>query len=204
MRNGGLPPAHLPLSSLSNPLAWLQYKWSQPPPRIPDWVFNNFQKFNPPAYAGRPLRNVEWLQRALCKDQQAAGLLPPESPGGPILLGARARAERAYQGWKWAVDEMWEHERHRLQTAARQRHIDEQAARKQQEAAHRQQLLNERAANERQEVNRRQQLLDERTAYECQEAIRRQQLLNKETARHQLLLDEEAARHLMAQRAALA
>ncbi len=96
MRNGGLPPAHLPSSSLSDPSAWLQYKWSQPPPRAPDWLFDDFQKFNPPAYAGRPLRNVEWLQRALREDRQAAGLLPPESPGGPILLRARARAERAY------------------------------------------------------------------------------------------------------------
>jgi hypothetical protein len=62
MRNGGLPPAHLPLSSLSDPLAWLQYKWSQPPPRAPDWVFDNFQNFNPPADVGRPFHKEEWLQ----------------------------------------------------------------------------------------------------------------------------------------------
>jgi hypothetical protein len=125
-------------------------------------------------------------------------------PGGPILLGARARAERAYQDWKWAVDEMWEHERHRLQTAACQCHIDKQAARKQQEAAHRQRLLDEHAANERQEANRRQRLLDKHAAYKCQEAVRRQRLLNEETAHPQRLLDKEAACRLMAKRAALA
>ncbi len=114
MRNGGLPSAHLPSSSLSDPSAWLQYKWSQPPPRAPDWVFNDFQKFNPPADVGRPFCNEEWLQGALREDQQATGLLPPKLPGGPILLGARAHAERAYQDWKWVVDEPWEHERHRL------------------------------------------------------------------------------------------
>jgi hypothetical protein len=180
MRIGGLPPAHLPSSSLSDPLAWLQYKWSQPPPHAPDWVFDDFQKFNPPAYADRPLHNEEWLQRALREDQQATDLLPPKLPVGPILLGARACAERAYQDWKWAVDELWEHERHRLQTVAQKHHIDEQAAHKKQEAPHRQCLLEERAANE------------------CQEAAR------KEAAHRQRLLDKEAARRLMAERAALA
>ncbi len=106
MRNGGPPLAHLSTSSLSDPSGWLQYKWLQPPPRAPDWVFDDFQKFNPPANVGRPFRDKEWLQQALCKDQQAAGLLPPKLPGGPILLGAHARAERAYQDWKWAVDEL--------------------------------------------------------------------------------------------------
>jgi hypothetical protein len=153
MRNGGLPPAHLPSSSLSDPLVWLQYKWSQPPPRAPDWVFDNFQKINPPADVGHPFRDKEWLQPALCEDQQAAGLLPPKSPRGPILLGARARAERAYQDWKWTVDTLWEDEHHRLQTAACQCHVDEQAGCKQQEAAHCQRLLDECAANEHQEAN---------------------------------------------------
>ncbi len=100
MRNGGLPPAHLPSSSLSDPLAWLQYKWSQPPPPAPDWVFDVYQKFNPPADVGCPLRDEEWLQRAFREDEQAAGILPPDPPGGPILLGARAHAERAYLDWK--------------------------------------------------------------------------------------------------------
>ncbi len=138
MRNGGLPPAHLPSSSLSDPSAWLQYKWLQPPPRAPDWVFGDFQKFNPPADVGPPFCNKERLQQALREDQQAASLLLLKLPGGPILLGARARAERAYQDWKWAVEALWEDERHRLQlqTAACQRHIDKQAAHKQKEAAH--------------------------------------------------------------------
>jgi hypothetical protein len=90
MRNGGSPPAHLSSSSLSDPSWWLQYKWLQPPPHAPEWVINNYLKFNPPANVGRPLHNKEWLQRALCEDQQAANLLPPKLPGGPILLGARA------------------------------------------------------------------------------------------------------------------
>jgi hypothetical protein len=118
MSNGGLLPAHLPSSSLSDPLAWLQYKWSQPPPCTPNWVFDDYQKFNPPANVGCPLHDKEWHQRAFCKDKQAAGILPPDPPGGPILLGACAFMERAYQDWKWAVDKLWEHERHRLQMAA--------------------------------------------------------------------------------------
>jgi hypothetical protein len=148
MRNSGLLLAHLPLSSLSNPLAWLQYKWSQPPPRTPDWVFDDYQKFNPPANVGRPLCGKEWLQQAFCKDAQAAGILPPDPPGGPILHGARARAEHAYQDWKWAVDDLWEDERHHLQAAARQRLLNKETARHQRlldkEAARR--LMAQRAA----------------------------------------------------------
>jgi hypothetical protein len=97
MRNGGPPPANLSTSSLSDPSRWLQYKWSQPPPRAPDWVFDDYQKFNPPANVGCPLCDEEWLQRALPEDHYAAGLLPPKLPRGPILLGARARAERTYK-----------------------------------------------------------------------------------------------------------
>jgi hypothetical protein len=200
MRNGGSPPAHLSSSSLSNPTGWLQYKWSQPPPCAPDWVFDVFQKFNPPAYIGCTFCDKDWLQQALCEDQQAAGLLPPKSPGGPILLGARAFTERTFQDWKCTVNALWEDKRHRLQTVAAQCHIDEQAARKQQEAAHCQHLLDEQAANERQEANHCQQLLVERAANKRQEATRHQQLLDKqaannrqEAARHQWLLDEETA-----------
>jgi hypothetical protein len=156
MRNGGLPPAHLPSSSLSNPSAWRQYKWSQPPPHAPDWVCD---------------APDNWIGRALHKDQQADSLLPPKSPGGPIVLGACTHAERAYQDWKWAVDELWEDKRHRLQTAAHQGHLDKETAR------------------QRQEANHRQQLLDEHAAYECQEAARHQRLLDEETAHHQCLLD---------------
>jgi len=186
MRKGGSLPAHLSSSFLSNPSGWLQYKWPQPPPRAPDWVIDDYLKFNPPADVGRPLCNKDWLQRALCEDQQAASLLPPEVPREPILHGACAHAEHAYRDWKWAVDDLWDDECHHLQTAARQRHLDEETAR------------------QRQEANRRQQLLDERAAYERQEAVRRQRLLDEETARCQLLLNEEAACHFMAKRAALA
>ncbi len=155
-------------------------------PRTPDWVIDDYLKFNPPADVGCPLCNEKWLQRALCEDQQAASLLPPKLPGGPILLGAHARAECAYQDWKWAVDDLWEDERHRFQTAARQCHLDKETARQLQEA------------------NCRQRLLDKRAAYECQKAVRCQRLLDKETARCQRLLNEESACCLMVERAALA
>jgi hypothetical protein len=113
MRNGGVPPAHLPLSSLSDPLAWLHYKWSQPPPRAPDWVFDYYEHYNPPAGVSCPLRDEEWHQRAFREDQQATGLLPPAPLGGGILHGARTRAERAYKDWKWAINNLWADERHR-------------------------------------------------------------------------------------------
>jgi hypothetical protein len=133
-------------------------------------VFDDFQKFNSPANVGHPFHNKEWLQQALCKDQQAAGLLPPKLPGGPILLGAHARAERAYQDWKWVVDELWDHEHHRLQMAAPQCLLDEHAAHECQEAA-------------RQEAACAAQcLLDERAALKHQEAMRCQRILNKEAA----------------------
>jgi hypothetical protein len=221
MGNGGSPPAHLPSSSLSDPLAWLQYKLSQPPPRAPDWVFDVYQKFN-------PLRDEEWLQRAFREDEQAAGILPPDPPGGPILLGARARAERAYLDWRWTVDALWEDERRCRQL------LDEQAARARQEAAiacslqgaaaiararqeaaatacarhadgcRRQQLLVVQAARARHADERRQQqLLVEQAARARQEdERRRQQLLTEQAARArqederrlQQLLDEQAAR----------
>jgi hypothetical protein len=155
-------------SSHSDPSAWLQYKWSQPPPHAPDWVRDTPDN---------------WIGHALREDQKAAGLLPPKLPGGPILHGSSARY---YRDWKWAVNDLWENKRHCLQTAAHQRH------------------LNEETARQRQEANHRQQLLDERAAYERQEAARCQWLLNKETAHRQCLLDKEAARCLMAERAALA
>jgi hypothetical protein len=220
MGNGGSPPAHLRSSSLSGPLAWLQHKWSQPPPLAPNWVFDVYQKFNPPANVGRPLCDEEWLQQAFCKDKQAAGILPPDPPGGPILLGSRACAERAYLDWKWMVNALWEDECHRLQMAARQRHLDEEttrqrqaaaAARARQEAARRQQLLDKQAARTRQEAAATRALqeaaatraLQEAAAARaCQEAVRRQQLLDEEAARArcqeaarlQQLLDEKAAR----------
>jgi hypothetical protein len=50
MRNGGSPPAHLSLSSLSDPSWWLQFKWSQPPPRTPEWLFDYYERYNPPPW----------------------------------------------------------------------------------------------------------------------------------------------------------
>jgi hypothetical protein len=149
---------------------------------------------NPPADVGCPHRDKEWHQRAFCEDEQAAGILPPDPPKGPILLGACARAECVYQDWKWVVDELWEHKRHRLQTTACQCLLDECAAHKCQEAARAAQcLLDERAANEHLEKNCCQRLLDERAAYKRREAVRCQRLLDEETARRQRLLDKKAA-----------
>ncbi len=95
----------------------------QPPPRAPDWVIDW-------------VRNTpdNWTGCALRKDQQAAGLLPSPPLGGQILTGGCAREEAAYQHWKQAVDELWEDERHHLQTAACQCHLDEKTARQCQEA----------------------------------------------------------------------
>jgi hypothetical protein len=143
-------------------------------------MIDDYQKCNPPANVCHPLCNEESLQQALCEDQQAAGLLPPKLPGGPILLGARARAECAYQDWMWAVNELWEHEHHHLQTAARQCLIDKQAACEQQEVAHCQRLLEERATNKRQKA------------------------AHKEAAPCQHLVNKEATHSLMPKRAALA
>jgi hypothetical protein len=157
-------------------------------------VFVNYQKFNPLVYAGCPLCNKEWLQQALCQDQQAAGLLTTKFPRGPILLGARDRAECTYKDWKWAVDKLWEHEHHRLQTAARQCILDQRAASKRQEAARQeaacaaQCLLYECATHKCQEAASHeaacaaQSLLNLRAAFKRQEAMRHQRILNKEAA----------------------
>jgi hypothetical protein len=120
--------------------------------------------------------------------RRPTGRWPPASKiaRGSILHGAHTRAEHAYQDWKWAVDNLWEDERHRLQMAALQCH------------------LNKETARQRQEANHCQRLLDKHAAYKCQEAVRRQRLLDEETAHCQRLLNEEAARRLMAKRAALA
>ena len=135
----------------------------------------------PPDTYGRLTPYKEWLQRAIREDQQAAGLLPPQY-GGPILHGARARAEHVYKDWKWAIDELWEDKRRRLQL------VKDQAARARQEAALQQQLLDEHAACARQEeAARSRQLLNELAAQARQEAARarqeaasrRQKLLNK-------------------------
>jgi hypothetical protein len=106
--------------------------------------------------------------------------------GGPILHGARARAERTYKDWKWAIDDLWAEERHCQQL------LDEQAARARQEGA---------AARARQEAARRQQLLDEQeqeATRACQEAARRQQLLNEQAPRARQEAGLLFAKHLFA------
>ena len=173
MRHGGSPPAHLSSSSLSDPSWWLQFKWSQPPPRAPEWLFDYYRSYNPPANVGRPPPYEEWLQRAIREDREAAGLLPPEQPYyGPLLQEARVRADRAYRVWKAAIDDLWADEYEVLLVAARAR--QREAAR--QEAtrtAHR--LLHEQAARARQEAAaRRQRSLDEETA-RCRRAVQARQ-----------------------------
>ncbi len=104
--------------------------------------------------------------------QRPTGCRPAASniPWGFILLGARASAERAYQDWKWAVDKLWEHKRHCLQTAAHQRLLEKRAAHERQKAAC-------------QEAARAtQRLLGKQAALECQEAMHHQRILNKEAA----------------------
>jgi hypothetical protein len=126
--------------------------------------------------------------------QRPTGCQPAASKiaQGAILLGACTHVECAYKDWQWVVEELWEHECHRLQRAACRCLLDKRAAHECQEAA-------------RQEAAcTAQRLLYKRATHECQEAARRQWLLDKETARPQRLLNEEAARCLMAKRTALA
>ena len=185
MSNGGSPPAPLP-PYLSDPSWWLQFKWSQPPPRAPEWLFDYYERYNPPANVCQPLCDEEcWHQRAIREDQKAAGLLPPGTPEGPILHGARARANRAYMDWKAAIDDLWADEYKAL--------LVEQAARaRQEEAAHRQRILDEHAVRVRQQEEAARQeaaraaqcLLHKRATLERQgEAARRQRLLDKQSAR---------------------
>jgi hypothetical protein len=75
--------------------------------------------------------------------------MPPDPPGGPIFVGALAFAEDAYWAWKWRVNDLWEDERHCLQTAACQCHLDKETARQRlldEETARHQRLLDEEAA----------------------------------------------------------
>jgi hypothetical protein len=103
MGNGGSPPAHLPLTSLSNPEVWLQIKWSQPPPRAPSWLFAHYQAYNPPPDVGSPLPWEEWRQEdeRRCRqllDEQADHARHQEAARLQQLLdeqAARARQEAA-------------------------------------------------------------------------------------------------------------
>ena len=76
------------------------------PPHTHEWLFDYYERYNPPANVGQPLHDKAWFQRAFREDQQAAGLLPPGTPGGPILCGAGARAECAYREWTAAIDDL--------------------------------------------------------------------------------------------------
>ena len=128
-------------------------------------------------------------------------MLPPGPRGGPILHGCYARAERAYEDWKGAIDDLWADKHHRL--------VEEQAARaRQEEAARRTQLLNEQDARARQ-VARRQQLVNEEAARTRreeaaararQEAARACQALLTEQERCRIDVEERAERELAEER----
>jgi hypothetical protein len=86
MRNGGSPLAHLS-SSLDTTLDtsyWLRCNWLQPPPRAPEW------------WLDWALCNDWLLVCAICKYQQAAGLLPPSPLGGRPPSESQNHAEAAY------------------------------------------------------------------------------------------------------------
>ncbi len=163
---------------LSDPSWWLQFKWSQPPPRAPEWLFDYYERYNPPANVGRPLRDKEcWHQRAIREDQQAAGLLPPGTPEGPVFMELTlAQTVPTWIGR--AINDLWADEYEAL--------LVEQAARaRQEEAAHRQRLLKEHAVRARQqEEAAHQRLLHERATLERRqgEAAHRQRLLDEQSA----------------------
>ena len=107
-------------------------------------------------------------------------MLPPGPLGGPILLGARARAERAYRDWKAAINDLWADKYKAL--------LVEQATRAcQEESACRQRLLDEHAVRSRQQEAA------------CQEATRAaQRLLHKQA----VLEREPSPRHMVGAAAA--
>ena len=101
MRNGGSPPAHLSSSSLSDPSWWLQFKWSQPPPRAPEWLFDYYEHYNPPP---GPLWSTASLERmALTRHPRrprGCRVTPDEATrGANSSWGSRARGLRI-QGLK--------------------------------------------------------------------------------------------------------
>ena len=145
MSNGGSPPAPLPPSARipTNPSGWLRYKWSQPPPRAPNRVFQFYQVHNPPYVP----HNKDWLERPYREDLQAAGLLTPDAtPRFPLGW----RMECAYQVWKWTVDLLWEAV-HRCQQQFNDE-LEEAACQKRLHAKYHQHLLDKRAAQARHEA----------------------------------------------------
>jgi len=182
MRNGGSPPAHLSSSNLSDPSWWLHLKWSQPPPRAPEWLFDFYEHYNPSPLFGQPPRDENWHQRAIREDQQAAGLLPPRPAGGPILIGFPARADRAYRDWKRTIDELWADEYHRLclvEAQADRARREEAAARAWEEAAARARREEAAARACREEANARARREAAARASEAVLAARRQQLADE-------------------------
>jgi hypothetical protein len=151
IKNGGSPPTHLS-SSLDTPLDasyWLQRNWLQHPLCAPEWVID------------WALRKDWPFERATLECKQVAGLLPPSPLGGAVLTGGHTCQDSAYQHRKRAVDKLWKDERHCQQAAARQHHLDKEAAPQQQEVTPCQQLLDKQAA---------QRLHNKRTAHNHQEA----------------------------------
>jgi hypothetical protein len=208
MRNGGLPPTHLP--SPSHPPGFLLFKWEQPPKRAPegdwwldfpewwhtllcheDWYARACHK----DHAGSMFRwPLEWPHPLVMQQDQATHFMQWKHAAGgrPITEYQRGATEGEYMVWKRTLDDVVEsawarhhHARHDRQEAAAARARQEAAAaRARQEAA---------AARALQEAARRQQLLDEQE----QEATRarQQEAAHQEAAR--------AAQHLLHERATL-
>jgi hypothetical protein len=79
MSNGGSPPAHLPSSYLSDPSWWLQFKWSQPPSRAPEWLITYYERYKPPPSCKRRStvdRRLPCEQRPLTMRLTSGKLLP--------------------------------------------------------------------------------------------------------------------------------
>jgi hypothetical protein len=87
MRNGGLPPAHLPSSSLSDPSAWLQYKWSQPPPHAPSWVIADYQNSIPRPMLVVPFATRNGSNKHFAKTNRPPACCLQNRPGGPFYMG---------------------------------------------------------------------------------------------------------------------
>ena len=103
MRNGGSPPAHLSSSYLSNPSWWLKFKWSQPPPRAPEWLFDYYKRHNNVTLLrtetedafGPTVRNLSALTALAQKSEQEIN--------GLMETSVAARRQRAAEARKTAA-----------------------------------------------------------------------------------------------------
>ena len=86
MSNGGSPPAPLP-PYISDPSWWLQFKWLQPPPRAPEWLFNYYKCYNPPANIGQLLHDKEWHNEPFAKTNRLPDCCRRGHPEGPFFMG---------------------------------------------------------------------------------------------------------------------